>query len=241
MFQGVDPATGLPMSPPEWKDPNWEDPVKVVKDINYPDLPVKEVAEDLKRLFEGSFDVLLPLNFGDGRPNTVSAIDWVQAHVSLQLKNVKASEIFNAMNLLFENNRTPLRWELKMNGTRRTALLRVLADAAGTGSNGRLETTHVIFVGDLIGDPKTGGMSMSDIVNTVAQVSKMAYGQTGSIQFHESAQLLIVKGSLDQVSLIQQTIQALNMKASTERQRRLEASLRPKVEEPKPVNVGAPK
>ena len=41
---------------------------------------------------------------------------------------MKASEIFNAMNLVFETTNAHLRWELMMNGHRPTALLRILPD-----------------------------------------------------------------------------------------------------------------
>ena len=46
----------------------------------------------------------------------------------MRLKNVTASEVFNAMNIVFETENTPLRWELRMNGNRPAAVLYVLPD-----------------------------------------------------------------------------------------------------------------
>ena len=84
-------------------------------------VPIEEVAKDLTRTFENAFDILLP--FGS---ETEQAWNWQNANVWLQLRNVTASEIFNAMNLVFEAGRTPLQWDLIRNGNRSTALLRNL-------------------------------------------------------------------------------------------------------------------
>src|SRR5438445_11676733 len=58
----IDPATGLPIAPTvvPWKDENWKDPSKVLKEVDYDGLPISEVAHDLANQFTNSFDVLLP-------------------------------------------------------------------------------------------------------------------------------------------------------------------------------------
>ena len=116
----VDPNTGLPITmpppgsaggwaapqpqpAPQWMDPNWKDPDIVLTNVNY-EVPLSRVLLDLRERFKDSFDVLVSGN-GDIDPRTVL--------IRLQLKNVTASEVFNAMNLVFENDRTPLRWELR--------------------------------------------------------------------------------------------------------------------------------
>jgi hypothetical protein len=231
----IDPTTGLPIpqSAPEWKDPEWKDPDKALPEVFYDGLPVSEIARNLSEEFKGEFDMLLPHYFAAGRQGS-EGIDWINTPVHLRLKNVKASEVFNAMNLLFENNRTPLRWELKINGSRRIALLRVLEDPRPPDPFHTQEPKRMVyFVGDLIGNEKTGGMSMAEIVNTISEIWKMTYGQPGVIQFHDKAQLLIVTGTDEQNDFIRQTLQALRMKADVERARQKAVESKSKSEEPK--------
>jgi hypothetical protein len=239
----IDPTTGLPISQPapEWKDPNWNDPDKTLPEVFYDGLPVSEIAHNLSEEFKGEFDTLLPHDFGAGRQGS-EGVDWISTPVHLRLKNVKASEVFNAMNLLFENNRTPLRWELKINGSRRIALLRVLEDPRLADPFHTQEPKRTVyFVGDLIGSEKSGGMSMADIVNTISEVWKMTYGQPGVIQFHDQAQLLIVVGTEEQNDFMRETLKALRMKAELERSRPKPSESRSKTEEPKSSGDGGSK
>src|SRR6185437_14197723 len=159
--QTFDPTTGQMIAPqaPEWKDPNI-----TLTNVTFDNLPISEVAHMLREQFKEQFDILLPSTTSDtvsvnGQSVTMGwQKDWQSEPIMLRLKNVTASEIFSAMNLVFENNRTPLRWELKVNGHRQIALLRVLADpvpqfpfAAGTGGVPEKQR-RVYFVGNLIGD-----------------------------------------------------------------------------------------
>jgi hypothetical protein len=244
-FPAIDPTTGLPIPKPlpEWKDPDWKDPDTVLSNVVYNGLPVTEVARNLEDQFKSEFDILLPQDFGDLQTAHAGdeIVDWNSATVHLRLKNVSASEVFNAMNLLFENNRTPLRWELKMNGNRRVALLRVLQDPSPADPFRKPELKRVYYVGDLIGDEKSYGMSMKEIIKTIQDVWQMAYGQAGLIQFHDKAQLLIVTGTDDQINLIQQTLEALHTKAATARARREETGLESKTDEPKTTGGGGSK
>ena len=237
-------ATPQPQPAPQWKDPNWKDPDIVLTNVDY-EIPLSRVVLDLRERFKGSFDVLLPAN-GDR--------DWQSTMIRLQLKNVTASEVFNAMNLVFENDRTPLRWELKLNGKRPTALLRVLVEPSPpvidptTGlpvpPEGPEPKRMVYFVGDLTGDTKSGGMNMELLAATVSDVYRMSYNTSraeaqGHIQFHDGAQLLIINGTPDQIDFFQQTLQAMRLKAETDRSRQKPAESKPKTDEPKSAGGGS--
>ena len=250
----IDPNTGLPITTmpqpgsggalaapqpqpaSQWMDPNWKDPDIVLTNVYY-ELPLSEVVRHLRERFKDSFDVLANGN-GDIDPSAVM--------IRLQLKNVTASEVFNAMNLVFENDRTPLRWELKLNGKRPTALLRVLASPKYPPPAIIDPTTGlpvpppvpepkrmVYFVGDLTGDAKSGGMTMEQIVKTVEEIWDMTYHEPGGVQFHKDAQLLIVSGTPDQIAFVQQTLGALRGKVQLDRERHQAAESKPKPDESK--------
>jgi hypothetical protein len=216
-------------------DPNWKDPDIVLTNVFYDGLPLSEVPRVLRERFKDSFDVLMPVNVD---------INWQSIMIRLQLKNVTASEVFNAMNLVFENDQTPLRWELKMNGKRPTALLRVLPEPGpknppptiidpATGLPVSEPKRMVYFVGDLTGDAKYGGMTMEQIVKTVEEIWDMTYHEPGVVQFHKDAQLLIINGTPDQIAFVQQTLGALRVKVQLDRERHQAAESKPKTDEPK--------
>ena len=222
----IDPTTGLPVAlatsaEPQWIDPGWTDPNIVLTNISYDFLPLSEVARDLRERFKNHFDVL-PM------PRTFDR-DWgSETAIQLQLKNVKASEVFNAMNLVFENDHTPVRWELKMNGNRPVALLRVLPEAAPQPfpPQAKPAETHrmVIYIGNLLGDEKSGGMTMNQIIGTINSVWPTDFGKLdGVIQFHEQAQLIVVNGTREQIDFIQQTLKALQQKANGDSLKKINA------------------
>jgi hypothetical protein len=221
-----DPATGLPIAPaavaePQWIDPSWTDPNIVLTNVSYNGLPLSEVARDLRERFKNHFDIL-PM------PRTFDR-DWgSDITIQLQLKNVKASEVFNAMNLVFDNDHTPVRWELKMNGNRPVALLRVLPEGAPQPfpPQAMPAETHrmVIYIGNLIGDEKSGGLDMKQIFNTILTVWPTDFGKLdGVIQFHEQAQLIVVNGTREQIDFIQQTLKALQQKANADSLKKMNA------------------
>lgn len=214
----IDTATGLPAdgSPPfkdsngnaTWIDPNWKDPNAVLDSVEYQNIPLTEVARQLReqsvrKLKLEYFDIIFP---------NVPGFDPTQINVDLQLKNVKASEIFSAMNLQFELNRSPLRWELTLNGSRPTALLRDLPQLAAASSQ---QTRKVFFVGDLLDDyPGTNDAEKLDDISDIIQHGLILAGiQSGVIKSYPPGQLLIVSGTPDQVDLAEQTLRALKEKA----------------------------
>ncbi|MGO8838643.1 MAG: hypothetical protein ACLQAH_06390 [Limisphaerales bacterium] len=241
----IDPNTGLPPAPAPWKDPNWPEPAKVLPNVNFRDgfdgLPVTEVVRYLREQFSNDFDVVFPQQYNPtptaGGPTANEAIDPSSILVKLQLKNVTASEVFNAMNLEFETENTPARWELIMNGRRPTAVFRfvpALLPSYPVPPPAPEPKPTVYFVGDLMGTEKSAGMTMDQIVKTVSEVWRMTYGEPGeTIQFHQDAQLLIIKGTPDQIKFVEATLQAMRKKVELEQSRQKAAESRPKNDEPK--------
>ena len=245
----VDPNTGLPITmplpgnagglaapqprpAPQWMDPKWKDPDIVLTNVSY-ETPLGEVTEDLRARFRGFFDVLTPVN-------PVPDLNWQSTMIRLQLKNVTASEVFNAMNLVFENDQTPLHWELKINGKRPTALLRVLAQpgpnidpTTGLPMPPPETKRGVYFVGNLLGDEKTGGMTMEQLVQTLSEVHQMSFSSESGLQFHKQAQLVIVTGTDAEIEFIGNTLTALKQKEELDAVRKAQsksAESRPKSE-----------
>jgi len=217
----IDPSTGLPLAP-VWIDPNWKDPDRVLPEVTYDGLPVGTVADHLRSEFKGAFDILIPGGWQDLN-NPDQTIDSQQVTIRMQLKNVTASEVFNAMNLMFEAQNEPYRWELRLNGNRPTARFRFLPQFLQNPSpppHVLPKTRMVYFVGDLLDDAKTGGMTMERLVKIVSEVYQMSYGDPkGAIQFHKDAQLLVVTGTSDQTVFVQQTLSALRGKAQAAKEK----------------------
>ena len=217
---GLDPATGLPLAGAptesiEWKDPEWKDPDKSLT-VSYDGLPVGLVADDLRKQFNDAFDIVIPKAWRP--PDGVTSFDPADVSIHIQLKHVTASELFNAFNLMFEAENTPLRWELKMNGQRPTVLLRVLPMAlAPSPPPAEQPTRKLFFVGDLLGDEKTVGMTMENLVTSVLQILDISYGNSRGhiidrLHFHEKTQLLIFTGTIDEIGLVTETLSALRQK-----------------------------
>lgn len=231
----IDPNTGLPLAP--WIDPNWKDPDKILPEVNYDGLPLDEIVRQLRLEFKGEFDVLIPNGWQDPH-NRSESVNPQSASIRMQLKNVTASEVFNAMNLVFEAENTPYRWELKRNGNRPTAILRVLPQylpLAAPPPAPLPAKRLVYFVGDLIDFGKADGMTMEKLVKTLTEVYEMSYGPSkGVIQFHKDAQLIIANGTIDQVGFIQLTLGALREKAQAARRFPGSGEPKAKTDDPKP-------
>jgi hypothetical protein len=224
----ADPYTSLPHLPqaapgldPGWKqwiDPDWKDPGQVLPDLDF-DMPLRDVGPKLREKFKDAFDVILPSSCDWQDPDVPATPDPGEVGINLRLKNVTATEVFNAMNLDFEAKNAPFRWILRMDGNRPLALLRVVPallpqPLRATGVQLQ-DKRMVFFVGDLVGDEKLGGMTMEQLFKTVCQVYDMAYGGTGmpgELKFHQEAQLLIVNATVDKIDFVQNTLAALRQK-----------------------------
>jgi hypothetical protein len=214
----IDPATGLPAdgSPPfkdtngvaTWIDPNWKDPNKALAAVNYPAFPLSEVANRLLTQFNNSFDIIFP----------TASVDPTQINVVLRLNNVKASEIFSAMNLQFELDRIPARWELTLNGSRPTAILRSLPQLAPPAPP---QIRKVFFVGDMLDEyPGTNDeKKLGDLSGKINDAWNETAIEGGKIHIYPSGQLVIVSGTPEQVDLAEQILRALKEKTDYETSR----------------------
>ncbi len=199
---------------------DWRDPENILPEVIYDGLPIQEVAAHLKDQFHGAFDVIFPYASGD------RGLNWSETTVSLMLRNVKASEIFNAMNLAWESGHTPLHWELTMNGHRPTVLLQLLPHATqsppaidpATGLPVSAPKPMVFFVGDLVGDAKSGRMSMETLAKTIAEICRFGL-QGDHVSCYDPAQLLIVRGTPEEIGFVQSTLAALREKALLDAQK----------------------
>ena len=215
----VDLATGLPAngSPPfkdstgapTWINPAWPDSGKVLPSVEFAQLPVTEIARFLLEHFTNAFDIILP------NPSAQGGIDPSQISIDLRLKDVTATEIFSAMNVQFELDNSPYRWELRLNGSRPTAIIRYLPQLVPpppAPPPPPPTIRKVFFVGDMLEQfPGTNDAvklgNLADIILRVAVPSK------GRIKVYPPGQLLIVSGTADQVELAEQTLRALKEKA----------------------------
>ena len=215
----IDPATGLPADgrppfkdsngTPTWIDPAWVDPNKVLPSVDFEELPLSEVANQMRKQFTNYFDIILP---ADG------SFDPTARNASLRLNNVRASEVFSAMNMQFELQGTPLRWELTANGMRPTILLRYLPQLVPPAPPAPLpppQTRKVFYVGDLLGVFRgtDDDMRLLAIADTIDHAYDATGMQRGKVDVYNSGQLLIVSGTPDQVDLAEQTLRALKDKA----------------------------
>jgi hypothetical protein len=100
----------------------------------------------------------------------------------------------------------------------------------------------IYFVGDLVDDGKSGGMTMDQLVKTVHEIYQMSYGQPANsatfdkdaLQFHKEAQLLILTGTTDQIQFMQNTLTALQKKVASDHRNRAQTnSAKANLEEPK--------
>jgi hypothetical protein len=87
-------------------------------------------------------------------------------------------------------------------------------------------------VGNLIGDDKSGGMTIEQVVKTISDVWPAEFGKPeGVIQFHKEAQLLVANGTPEQLEFIHQTLAALGLKALQDSNNRISADLKSRMDE----------
>jgi len=132
------------------------------------------------------------------------------------------------MNMQFEIEHKPIRWELTMNGRRPVAVLRELepeplpaAPAGGGGADPQAVSRSVVFVGDLLGGPGSEGMKPDKLCEILKETVWNTFpgSKTQKIQFHPAAELLVLSGTDEEVHFMKDVLQALKEKASVQRQR----------------------
>jgi hypothetical protein len=216
----IDPSTGLPVStpPPQWIEPNWIDPNNVLSNVDIDGLPISEVARFIRQQFTNdSLDIIIPNSYVPD-PATGNPIDPNNYQVYLKLKRVTASELFHAMNLEFEAENTPLRWQLIMNDQRATAVLHfvpeLLPHASAPPPAPELKRM-VFYVGDLMGNEKSGGMTLQQVRQAVELTYFTVFGKNIKDAEYPDAQLLIVSGTSDDIDFVRQTLEALKQKGES--------------------------
>ena len=229
----------------------WDNISKALPEVIFDNIPLSEVTKILRDQFKNEFDVLLPSvgypTAGTVDPATGLPVDPSLAEspaavgVNLRLNNVTVSQIFNAMNLSFEINRQPLHWDLTVNGSRPTAVLRFLElpppiVPAAPSLPSEPQKRAVFYVGDLLGSPEGGGLEFRQIHQTLLAVCTEAFARVPRISIHEAAQLLVVTGTSDELDLVRETLTALKekLKPSAERKGQFKApESKGKLAEPK--------
>jgi hypothetical protein len=178
------------------------------KDIEINGMPLVEVVRILLHQFSNQFDVILPSK-GGAKDTTID----------LQLKNVRPVDVFNAMNMSFEIDGTPLHWKLVLNGDRPTAVLQIMD--AGVTHQAPTQST-VYYIGDLLRDSAGIGFDKDALFDAIRQVHNdtapaTAPDKVPRLAFHPEAGLLVVTGTLEQISLTMQTLGALHSKVNHDR------------------------
>jgi DNA-binding protein len=232
----------------KWIDADWVDPFTTIKELKYDNLPASEIAQNLRELFKNQIDILIANRASDDGADPAVWCARFSVH------DVKASEIFRAMNELLEAENSPFRWRLKMNGSRPMALFcsipelasRPVAGAAVDPTTGlpmslNQKKPMVFFVGDLIGDERWGGLSWEHLQTMLEEIEVQTYKQEIVTGFHKEAELVIVKGTDEQIAFIRDTLEALKARLQTEKVKYATAIQTKKPEETKTAPTSAAK
>ena len=124
--------------------------------------PLKEVAWNTAKIFKNQFDLILPPADPGLSPMAVQ----------MRLKDVRAIEVFYAMNLNFEVQKLPIRWKLALNGSRPIAILgmeRLPAAAAPAAETEKIGQT-VFPIPDILcaSSPASDKQTADNLEDTVA-------------------------------------------------------------------------
>ena len=270
---GAKPAS--PLNPAQWgTNSEWKVSGEF-HDVEYDNLPLGDVVQHLQQLYDDQFDVLIPnslppsepapIDPNTGLPVPVEPLAARDLTVRLRLKNVTVPEVFRAMNMLFEMDRTPVRWDLVMFSNRPVAVLRpveiqrpipppapaappvppttgqaaTVADQLAQQRQSALSAyrgvgaalldqpvqRRVVYIGELIGDPGSGGMTMELVLKTLTATLEEGFSPARSkLQCHEAAELLIVTGPGEEVGFVTEVLSALQQKVSADRERKTRSS-----------------
>ncbi|MGD1084084.1 MAG: hypothetical protein ABSA47_04935 [Verrucomicrobiota bacterium] len=194
---------------------------------------LNEVAWNTARTFQNQFDLILP----PAEP------DLSTMAVQMRLKDVRAIEMFNAMNLYFEAQKLPARWKLTLNGNRPTAILGMeKPQAAATPLAGAEKTGDTVFpIPDILcaSGADLDKQSAYDLEDTIAaaldDLRKPGHAKANApggpvIKVHAQAGILVFNGTWEETELVRSTLQALKDTAQERKATALDRDLRAKDE-----------
>ena len=202
----------------------WSNISPALPEVIFDGEPVNEVARGVARTFKNQFDIILPPD----DPET-SAIT-----VQMRLSDVRAAEIFNAMNLYFQANKIQAQWTLILNGPRPTAVLAVVhpAKPPGDATPSETERKHTVFSIAEILVYATGYPNIPVNTQWITNSISMVLGDTQKpgranvntpggpdIKIHEGAGLLVFTGTAEETELVRSTLEALKQSVPAEARR----------------------
>jgi hypothetical protein len=188
-------------------------------DYTFDGLPLSEVTISLQEQTKHQFDVLMPHGF-DRYASPPGGLPAEQEDpnsylIKLRLKDVSIIEVFQAMNMLFEIEKWPCRWELVMNGHRPVAVLRPPVVPADNTPEVRAQPVgHMVaYVGNLLllGVPDPGRMNPDDLCETLEKTANQTFpgSSTIKVQFHRGAELVVLSGTDEELRVMNEVLQAL--------------------------------
>jgi len=215
--------------------------MKRMPEANFDGVPLGEITKYLQKAYDYQFDVIVPerqvidepvaIDPTTGLPLPAPAprhIETGDQIIELHLRNVTATEVFKAMNLLFEEQRNQLQWDLVMNGERSTAVLRVLdyPEERETPPPPPPRKQAIFFVGDLIDSDDPNGLTLESLRHLLVEVwiqtpkvDEAFRDETPAINYHQKTELLIMLGTEDEINSVTQTLKALKDRAEWKAQR----------------------
>jgi hypothetical protein len=174
--------------------------------------PWNEVAWNTSRIFKNQFDLILP----PANPDLSTMV------VQMRLKDVRAIEVFNAMNLYFEAQKLPARWKLTLNGSRPTAILAIekpkaiatpLAETEKMG-NTVFSIDEILSAFSAAQDKPTTDNLVEAIAAVLDDVEKPGHAKVNApggpvLKIHAQAGILVFSGTWEETELVRSTLAAL--------------------------------
>lgn len=174
--------------------------------------PLNEVAWNTARIFKNQFDLILP----PADPDLSTMV------VQMRLKDVRAIEVFNAMNLYFDVQKLPARWKLTLNGSRPTAILGMeKPQPAATLPAETNKIGNTVFSIDEIlaafsaaqDKPATDNL-VEAIAAVLDDVEKPGHAKVNApggpvLKIHAQAGILVFSGTWEETELVRSTLAAL--------------------------------
>jgi hypothetical protein len=195
--------------------------------------PLNDVAWNTSRIFKNQFDLVLP----------PAETDLSKMVVQMRLKDVRAIEVFNAMNLYFEVQKLPARWKLTLNGSRPTAILgmeKPQPAATPPPATEKIAPTVFSIVEILSLNSEAGDKQPTDsLADAIAAVlddlqkpgrAKVNAPGGPTLKMHAQAGILVFSGTWEETELVRSTLAALKDAAISRSNKARDLELRAKDE-----------